>query len=321
MRRLFIAAFALLALAGWRGAGAQPYPSHPIRLIVATAPSGAQDASARTIARQVEGQIGQPIVIDNRAGANGIVGYDLLAKAAPDGYTLLHTSIAFAINPSVYKKLPFDVSRDFLPITNVFVGQGALLVVNSAVPAHSVKELIALAKEKRLSYSSPGIGNVLHLITAAFNVRAGIEPLHVPYKGAGPALNAVLGGEVQMMVVPPLIALQHVKTGRLRALGYTGAKRLEAMPDLPTIGEEGVPGFKLESGWHAWFAPAKTPGGVIARLYTELHTAMQVPKLREYFLAAGYEPTADPPAQFQKTFLADIKRWGEIARLAKVEPE
>ena len=170
--------------------------------------------------------LGQPLVIDNRGGANAIIGSDIVAKAAPDGYTLMHISVAFAINPSIYKKLPFDTSRDFTPITNPIVGQGSLLAVNPSLPAKSVTELIALAKKQKLTFSSPGVGNVLHLIATGFSVRAGIEMLHVPYKGAGPALTALLGGEVQVMVVPPVIAVPHIKSGRLRPLGYSGAKRL-----------------------------------------------------------------------------------------------
>lgn len=303
------------------GVDAQPYPSRPIRLIVGTAPGGTQDGNARAVARDVEALLGQPIVVDNRGGANGIVGGDLVAKAAPDGYTLFHTAVAFVINTVVYKKLPFNVSTDFVPITNIAVGQGAVLVIIPSLPAHSVKELIALARDKQLAYSSPGIGNGMHLITEAFDARAGIKMLHVPYKGAGPALTALLGGEVQVMFIPPLIVAQHIKSGRLRALGYTGAKRLEAMPELPTIGEAALPGFQMDTGWHAWFAPAKTPDEIVNKLHAAIRTALESPKLREFFLTAGYEPVADPPARFQKIFQADIKRWGELARLAKIQPE
>lgn len=315
------AVLAALAIASGVAIGADAYPSRPIRLVVATAPSGAQDATARAIARQIEQQIGHPLVIDNRAGANGIVGYDLVAKAVPDGYTLLHTSVAFAINPSVYKTLPFDVNRDFTPITNVTRGEGALVVVHPSVPANNIRELIALAKDKPVAYSSPGIGNVLHLLNAAFNTKAGITMLHVPYKGAGPALNAVIGSEVQVMFVPPLISLQHIKAGRLRAIGYTGAKRLDALPDLPTVAEGGLPGYQLDTGWHAWFAPPKTPALVIAAIYAELQKALALPKLRDYFLAVGYVPIGDPPATFQKNFREDVKRWAEVAKLAQIVQE
>ena len=177
-------------------AQAQGYPDHPIRLIVGTAPGGTQDGTARMVSKEVEAMLGQPIVVDNRGGANGIIGYDLVAKSAPDGYTLLHTAVAFAINATVYKKLPFDVSKDFMPVTTIAVGQGALIVVHSSVPAHSVKELVELAKQKQLTYSSPGIGNGMHLITEAFDARAGVKMLHVPYKGGGPTLNDLLAGQI-----------------------------------------------------------------------------------------------------------------------------
>jgi tripartite-type tricarboxylate transporter receptor subunit TctC len=304
------------------GAAAQSnYPNRPIRLIMPFPPGGATDANARALAKEMEGSLGQPVVVDNRGGANGIIGSDIVAKAAPDGYTLMHISMAFAINPSTYKKLPFDPIRDFTPITNPIVGHGSLLVVHPSLPARSVTELVALAKKQQLVYSSPGIGNVLHLITEAFSVRAGIRMLHVPYKGSGPALVAVLGGEAQVNVVPPLTATVHVRAERLRALGYSGAKRLETMPELPTIGEAGLPGFHIDTGWHAWFAPAKTPDSIVNRIYGAIHKAVQTPKMREVFKAAGYEPVADPPAVFQKNVAVDIKRWGEIVRAAKIEPE
>jgi tripartite-type tricarboxylate transporter receptor subunit TctC len=301
--------------------GAAPaWPSRPIRLIVPFPPGGATDVNARTIAKEVEAALGQPLVIDNRGGANSIIGCESLAKSAPDGYTLMHISVAFAINPSTYKKLPFDTSRDFTPITNAVVGQGSLLAANPGLPAKSVTELIALAKKQQLSFGSPGVGNVLHLITEAFNARAGIHMLHVPYKGAAPALTALIGGEVQVMVVPVVIALPHLRSGRLRPLGYSGAKRLPVIADVPTIGEAGLPGFQMDSGWHAWFAPAKTPAPIVSRVYEAIRKSLQVPAVRDFLLTAGYEPTADPPAVFQKNFLNDIKRWGELARLAKIDP-
>ena len=297
------------------------WPEHPIRLIMPFPPGGATDANARALSKEMESFLGQPLVVDNRGGANGIIGSDLVAKAAPDGYTLMHISVAFAINPSTHKKLPFDSVRDFTPITNPIVGQGALLAVHPSLPARSVTELVALARKQQLSFSSPGIGNVLHLIVEAFNLRAGINMLHVPYKGAGPALIALLGGETQVMVVPPLIAMPHIKTERLRPLAYSGGKRLAALADLPTIGEAGLSGFQMDTGWHAWFAPAKTPDKIIAQIYSAIQKSLQLPKLRDYFLAAGYQPVADPPAQFQKDVQADIKRWGELVRHAKIVPE
>jgi tripartite-type tricarboxylate transporter receptor subunit TctC len=320
LRSLIPVALALAAVIAAADASAQQaWPTRPIRLIVPFPPGGATDANARAIAKEVEGVLGQPVVVDNRGGANAIIGCDLVSKAAPDGYTLMHISIAFAINPATHKKLPFDTRRDFTPITNPLVGQGSLLAVNPSVPAKSVKELIALAKKETLKYGSPGVGNVLHLITEAFSTRAGISMLHVPYKGAGPAMIAAVGGEVQVMVVPPLIALPHLKAGRLRPLGYSGAKRLPAIAEVPTIGET-LPGFQQDSGWHGWFAPARTPAPVVARIYDAIRKSVQVPAVRDFLLAGGYQPTADPPAEFQKNFQDDLKRWAELVRLAKIEP-
>ena len=301
-------------------AAAADYPSRPIRLIVGTATGGAQSDNARALVRLLEAQLGQPIIVDNRPGANGIIGYEIVAKAAPDGYTLLHTSIAFAINPSVYRKLPFDVEKDFLPITNIVNGQGAVLVVHPSVPAKSVKELVALGKGARLSYSSPGVGNPLHLVAASFDVRAGLGMTHVPYKGAGPAMQALVGGEVQVMLSSSPPAVPQVRAGRVRALGYSSAQRLDALPEVPTIAEAGLD-FRLDTGWHAWFAPPRTPAPIVAKLHAEIAKALANPKLREYYLNNGYQPAGAPPADFQKTFRADIRRWGEIARLAKVEPQ
>jgi tripartite-type tricarboxylate transporter receptor subunit TctC len=322
LRALACGAFVLAADAGAQAGGtsAQAWPARPIRLIVPFPPGGGTDVNARAIAREAERVLGQPLVIDNRGGANAIIGCDLLAKAAPDGYTLMYISIAFAINPSTHRKLPFDTSRDFTPITNAVMGQGSLLAVNPSVPAKSVAELIALAKKQQLSFGSPGVGNILHLIAEAFNARAGISMLHVPYKGSAPALTALLGGEVQVMVVPPVIAMSHLKSGRLRPLGYSGAKRLPAIADVPTIAEAGLPGFSLDTGWHAWFAPARTPASIVTRVHGAIAQSLQVPALREFLLAGGYDPTADPPAVFQKNFQSDLKRWGEIVRQAKIEP-
>ncbi len=304
-----------------QAAAAQDWPTRPIRLIMPFPPGGATDANARALAKEMEPLLGQQLVVDNRGGANAIIGSDILAKATPDGYTLMHVSVAFAINPSTHKKLPFDTVRDFTPITNPVVGQGSLLAVHPGLTARTVKELVALAKKQQLTYSSPGVGNVLHLIAEAFSQRAGIRMLHVPYKGAGPALVAVLGGEAQVMVAPALVAMPHVKSQKLRALGYSGVKRLESLPDVPTIAEAGVTGFHMDSGWHAWFAPAKTPHSIVQRVYDAISKSLQQPKLREYFLAAGYQPTADPPAVFQKNFQSDIRRWAELVKLAKIQPE
>jgi tripartite-type tricarboxylate transporter receptor subunit TctC len=233
----------------------------------------------------------------------------------------MHISAAFAINVSTRKNLPFDAVRDFTPITNPIVGQGSVLTVHPGVPARSVNELIALARRQKLAFASPGVGNILHLIAEAFNARAGIQMTHVPYKGAGPAMTALMGAEVQVAVVPAVVGMPHFKSERLRALAYSGAKRLATLPELPTISESGLSGFHLDTGWHAWFAPAKTPDPIVQRVYGAIKKSLEVPKVRDYLIAGGYDLVADPPAVFQKAVPQDIKRWGEIVKVAGIVPE
>jgi tripartite-type tricarboxylate transporter receptor subunit TctC len=302
-------------------APAQAYPNRPIRLVLPFPPGGNVDALGRLLARQLEARLEQPIVIDNRGGANGIIGCDIAAKALPDGYTLLDTSFSFAVNPSIYRKLPYDTERDFAPITNFAMGLGYVLAVHPSVAAQSVKDLIALARKTRLRYSSPGVGNGQHLAGELLATKAGIELLHVPYKGGGPALTAVIAGEVQLTFTAAAVGAPQFKAGKLRALGFSGAHRLSALPDVPTIAESGVPDFVYDSGWHGLFAPAKTPPAIVDRLYSETSKAVQEPKLREFLIAGGYEPKADPPRDFAKLFKADIRKYADIVKAARIEPQ
>src|SRR4051794_12921965 len=301
---LWLAAVASFPLLLPGTANAQNYPDRPIRLVVPFPPGGNVDSFARVLAKQVELQLAQPIVVDNRGGANGIVGADIVAKSAPNGYTVLGTSIAFVVNAGMYKTLPYDTEKDFIPVTNFAWGLGYLMTVNPSVPAQTVKELIALAKSSNASlrYSTPGIGNGQHLAAELFKTKAGIELLHVPYKGGGPALNAVLGGEVQISFPAVAVGTPHIKAGRLRALGFTGATRVASLPEVPTIAEAGVPGYRFDSGWHGWFAPAKTPPAIVNRLYAAIRDALKQPKLREFLIAGGYEPRGDSPEEFRKIF-------------------
>lgn len=298
-----------------------PYPAGPIRLVVGVPPGGNVDTLARVLVRQLETQLPHPIVVDNRGGVSGIVGYDIVAKARPDGYTLLSTAFPLAVNPSLYKSLPYNTETDFAPITNYVKGAGYLLVINPTVPANSIKELIAHAKTNKLLFSSPGIGNGQHLAAELFALKAGISLQHVPYKGGGPAMTALLGNEVQINFPSSAPAVPLIKAGKIRALGFTGAKRVPAMPDVPTIAEAGLPGFEFDAGWHGWFAPAKTPPAILNRIHAEIVKALQVPAVREYYLKNGYEPLAQPPAEFRKVFLADIKKYAEIVRAAKIEKQ
>ena len=303
------------------GAHAQNFPTRPIRVVVPFPAGGNVDTYIRQLARQMENTMGQSLVIDNRGGANGIVGCDIVAKAAPDGYTILATSIAFAVNPAMYKKLPYDSEKDFTPITNYANGLGYVMAVHPSVPANNIKELIALAKKQPLRYGSAGIGNGQHLAGVLFSQKAGIEMLHVPYKGGGPVLTAVLGGEVHMNFPGASVAVPHVKSGKLRGLGFTGDKRISSLPDLPTIAESGLPGFNFDTGWHAMFAPPKTPATLVHQFHAAVRKAFENAQLRETFSSTGYEPAAAPPAEFTKLFKADLKKYAEIVRAAKIESQ
>ena len=315
--------FALAAAVAWTaGVAAQKYPTRPIRVVIPFPPGGNVDTFARVLLRYVEEDLGQPMVIDNRGGANGIVGADTVAKAAPDGYTIMVTSFGLAVNQYIVKKLPFDLRKDFLPITNIAVGTGYLMVSNPAVPVKTVKDLIALAKSQpgQIRYSTAGIGNGQHLAGALFALKAGVDMLHVPYKGGGPALNAVMGGEVQIHYPAGSVGIPQVKAGRVRGLAFTGEKRLSSLPDLPTVGET-VPGFVADAGWHAAFAPPRTPPAIVTRLQQAIRKALQVPLVHENFVSNGYEPKGDAPAVWARAYQEELKRLAEIAKAAKLEPQ
>jgi len=324
MHRLIVFTAGWLALVSCGAAAAAPaqaYPSRPIRMIVPFPAGGNVDVFGRVLYRHVEQELGQQIVIDNRGGANSMLGSDIVAKANPDGYTFLTTSFGFAVNPAILKKMPFDVEKDFVPVTNIALGTGYLMVINPSVPAKNVKELIALGKQKPLRYSTAGIGNGQHLAGALFGEKAGVEMLHVPYKGGGPAMIAVLGGEVEVHYPAASVGLPHVKAGKVRAIGFTGAKRLSSLPEVPTIAEAGLTGYVSDAGWHAVFAPAKTPAAIVSRMHAAIRKALAVPQVRDHFLNGGYEPQGAPPAEWAKLFRADLKRYAEIVRIAKIEKE
>lgn len=297
------------------------YPAaKPVRLLMPFPAGGTPDLLARTVANQVERQLGQNFVVDNRTGANGIIAYELAAHASPDGYTLVHATPSFALNTIVYRKLPYAI-RDFAPITNIAQGYGYLVLIHPSVQATNVKELIAASKKTKLSYGSPGVGNTLHLATELFNARGGLNMLHVPYKGVAPALAALLGGEIQVMIVQPPAGLEQAKTGKLRAIAFTGEKRWDEMPNLPTVSESGLPGFVAHFTWNAWYAPAGTPRAIVLRLQSEVAKAMAVPQVREFFLRSGWQPLGSTPEALDAYVKAELKRYAEAARVAKIQPE
>lgn len=318
-------AFTLAALASVPAcpSWSQSYPTRPIRMVVAQPAGGTMDSNARALSELLERRLGQNIVVDNRGGANGIIAGDTVAKAAPDGHTMLYTSNSFINNQVVHKKLPFDVLRDFAPITNVGNLPGYLILVNSQVPAQSVKELVELSKSASdpVRFGSGGIGNSQHLLGELINVRSGAKLMHVPYKGFAPMITALLGNEVQVAFAAPTTVLQHIKSGRLRVLATTAAKRWSGMPELPTVAESGIPGFAFEAAWHGMFAPAATPAAIVAQLQIEVGKAIHTPKLRDFLEAGGYVPVGNTPAEFRWFLEADLKKVAEIARIANVKPE
>lgn len=320
MQRTLLVLLGMLATAFVGNAIAQQYPARPIRLIVPFPPGGNVDVFARVLYRQAESIIGTNFVIDNRGGANGIIGADVVKNATPDGYTLLNTSFAFAVNPAIRKSMPFDIVKDFTPVTNVATGLGYLVVVNPKVPVKNVSDLIALAKKGQVRYSTAGVGNGQHLAGSLLSTMANISMLHVPYKGGGPAVAAAISGEVQLHFPAGSVGVPHHKAGRVRAIAFTGAKRLSSLPDIPTVGET-VKGYVSDAGWHGVFGPAGMPAPIARKLQQAIHKALQDPRVHAHFVDNGYEPEADPPEVWTKKFRADVKRFAELAKAAGIEPQ
>jgi tripartite-type tricarboxylate transporter receptor subunit TctC len=309
----------LLVLAA--SAIAQDYPSRPIKFIVPYPPGGGTDVVARIVNEPLATELGQPIIIDNRGGAAGNLGTDIVAKSPADGYTILFTLSSHTINPKLYEKLPFDVERDFVPVSLVaMIPQ--ILVVNPSVPITSIKELIAYAKANpgKLNYASVGIGSPAHIAGELFKLKTGVDMVHVPYKGGGPAVVDTIGGQVQLAFVSMPAALQHVKSGRLRAIAVTSAKRSVSAPEIPTIAESGVPDFVVDS-WYGALAPAKTPPAVAAKLTAAFAKVLDDPQVKERLLAQGAEAARSSPAEFDRRIKDELAKWELVIKTARIKPE
>jgi tripartite-type tricarboxylate transporter receptor subunit TctC len=301
--------------------GAQNFPNRPIRLVVASAAGGILDTVGRIVATGIAASTGQNVVVENRAGAGGILGTEVVAKAAPDGYTLAKVATSHAINPGLYPKMPYDTVKDLTPVSQT-VNLTNMLVVHPSVSASTVQELIALARARprSLTFGSAGNGQSNHLSGEIFKLMAGIDMIHVPYKGSAPALVDVVAGNTSMMFVDILSAMPHVRSGRLKALGVTGFRRSTAAPDIPTIAEQGLPQFN-GSTWLGLVAPAGTPADIVARLSAETARALNAPETRERLLAQGVEPVGSTPAQFAAHLDSEMQRYAAAIKAsgAKVD--
>jgi tripartite-type tricarboxylate transporter receptor subunit TctC len=318
MKRIAIAGLWFTVAAG---ACAQNYPSRPIRFIVPYVAGGAGDIFARTIGQKFYEAMGQTVVVDNRPGANGIIGTDLVAKAPPDGYTIVMANSApFVLNPSLYSKLPYDAVKDFAPVT-----QGTyyayVLVVHPSVAAKSVQELVALAKTKPIAYGSTGTGSANHLAGEFFGMMTGVKLTHVPYKGSAAALADVLGGQLPMMFDTPITSIPQLKAGKLRALGFSGIRRSPQLPDVATLDELGLKGYEVSS-WQGIVAPAGTPKPVIDRLYRETVKAIKMPDVIERLATqGGNELIGSTPDQYAATIEAEIVKYAKIIKNAGIRIE
>jgi tripartite-type tricarboxylate transporter receptor subunit TctC len=298
------------------------YPNKPVKLIVPFPPGGGNDVIGRVIAQKLSDRWGQSVVVDNRAGANGIVGLQALAQSAPDGYTLaVGAAGPLAVNPSLYARLPYDPLKDFSPITNL-VNYPLLLVTHPSVPAKNVRELVALAKSKpdQLSYASPGSGNSGHLAGELFNSMASVRTVHIPYKGQGPALTDLLSGQVSMLYSSIPSVIQQVKNGQLKAIAVGSAKRLPSLPDIPTISESGVSGYEAYS-WVGLVAPANTPTDIVRKIYRDVSDILKDKEVAEKLNQQGALPVGDTPEEFGLYIKNEIAKWGKVVRDANIKAD
>jgi tripartite-type tricarboxylate transporter receptor subunit TctC len=310
-----------LALPAAQALAQKSYPNKAIRMIVPFAPGGSNDIMGRLVAAKLTESMGQQVVVDNRPGASGIVGTDLAAKAAPDGYTVLVMSLTFTVNPSIRSKLPYDTEKDLVPVT-LIASAPLILVVHPSLPVKSVKEFIAYAKANpgKLNFGSGGPGSTPHLAGEMLKTMAGLEMTHVPYKGGGPALADLLGGQIQLMLENIPSTLPFVKSGKLRVLAVTSKKRSPTVPDVPTLDEAALKGYEL-TGWNGLFVPRGTPRAIVNQLHAETVKALAAPDVKERLAAMSAELGGESPEKFAVFIKAEITKWAKIAKEAGLKVE
>jgi tripartite-type tricarboxylate transporter receptor subunit TctC len=291
-----------------------PYPSKPIRLIAPFAPGGPTDLFARLMGAKLGERLAQPVVVENRPGAGGSVGAEAAAKAAPDGYTLVLVSSSFAVNATLYPKLPYDTLKDFAPVT-LLASAPFLLAAHQGVPAGSVRELVAYAKANpgKLNYGSGGSGSGPHIVAELFKSEAGVNIVHIPYKGTGPLIAALVAGDVQLAFGNIFALVPQIKSGRLKAIAVTGRERSSALPEVPTVSESGLPGFEAV-GVHGLLAPARTPRRIVDRLNVECVAILRSPEVRAQLASEGADPVGNTPEQYAAHIASEVQKWGRLVR-------
>jgi len=312
---LFLGLFSQLSLA-------QSYPNKTVKMVVPFE-TGTPDSIARILAPQLTGIAGQSFYVENHPGANGMIGADLVAKAKPDGYTLLVTSTSITVNPSYYKKLNYDLKKDLVPVTNLGNVEALLVVINAKSPIKNINEFLTYAKnpDNKVSYGSPGNGNHLHISSALFNQRMGLNMVHIPYKGAGPATTALIGEQIQVLITTPSSVLPFIKDGRLKAIGFTGLKRSTLFPDVPTVAEQGFPNFEIDGGWFGLFTTAGTPKETVLKIQQLVRQAYDKKSVADSIVQIGLDPVADSPEQFKTFTDAEILKYANRLKSLNIQAE
>ena len=300
----------------------QTFPNRTVKIVVPFE-TGTPDSISRILAPQLSSLSGQSFYVENHPGANGMIGADLVAKAKPDGYTLLVTSSSIAVNPNYYKKLNYDLSKDLIPVTNLGNVEALLVVINAKSPIKNLNEFLAYAKkpENKVSYGSPGNGNHLHIGSALFNQRMGLSMVHIPYKGAGPATVALLGEQIQVLITTPSSVLPFIKDGRLRAIGFTGLKRSSLLPDVPTVAEQGFPNFEIDGGWFGLFTTAGTPKETVLKMQQLIRQAYDKKSVSDSIIQNGLDPVADLPDAFKVFVDAEVSKYAARLKSLNIQAE